>query len=69
MKGVGESEIIRLASDNLGTGTAWRPTSDRSAWNEIVKAANVRMSLGITVAPYKWDRQDAYQGWKESINS
>jgi hypothetical protein len=61
-KGVSEAEIIRQAIEHEAAGGERRSIApDRSAWEEILAAVEVRKTLGVQTIPYHWNRQDAYQ--------
>lgn len=61
-KGVSEAEIIRQAIEHEAAGSERQTlVPDRSAWEEILAAAEARKALSTGAVPYDWDRLDAYQ--------
>ena len=61
-KGVSEAEIVRQAIEHEAAGSGRQHLApDRSAWEEIISAAEARTALASEATAYQWDRQDAYQ--------
>jgi hypothetical protein len=61
-RGVSEAEIVRQAIEHEAAGSRRQLSApDRSAWEEIISAAEARTALDEAASAYRWDRQDAYQ--------
>ena len=61
-RGVSESEVIRQAIEHEAADPGRQHFArDRSAWEEIVRTIEARMSLDVEATPYEWDRRDAYE--------
>jgi hypothetical protein len=60
-RGMSEAEIIRQAIDREAEQVrAQNGADDQVAWAEILQMVAGRRALGITGAPYRWNREDIY---------
>ena len=61
-RGVSEAELIRQAIERETVGEKPLLAPDQEAWDEILRFAKSRKALRPSVRPYRWNRQDAYEG-------
>lgn len=58
---VSEAEVIRQAIEReAASGLAQHLAPDPAALEEIIQCALQRRALGVTGAPLRWRREDAY---------
>lgn len=61
-RGVSQAEVIRRAIEREFSGDAPPATPpDRAAWDELLATLADRRRFGAAGAPYRWNREDAYQ--------
>lgn len=68
-RGVSEAEVVRQAIEREAAGQPHGQTYDATAWEAILTFVAIRNQETREIAPYRWQREDAYDTREASLGA